>query len=670
MKKKHVVILTIFISGLFLFINTILKTPIGKYISYNILFDNALTTEEILWLQNSDDLIYGADENSPPLMFIDEETSQYSGFTIDYINALSIEIGKEIKTKSYIWDVALDKLAKGETDICDMFPSEERAKLYDFSEPIYTLKSIIMTSSSNLLINHFEDLEEKTVAIPKGDYGIEFLNEKLTKIRFIYTNNVEDAIKEVLAGNADAALGDEPVAAYYVKKHKLFDNIRIMEDVVYESEVVLAVTKGNTILLNIINKSISNLENKQVISQIQQKWFGISDALRIIRFSEKIFVIISVFLIILLISSYISYRWNRSLKSQVDFRTKELRVSREKLRITFDSITDFIFVMNNDNKVDDVNLSFIDYIDKDRDSVIGKDIGDYFSEKVCCEIKELLKNTFDTQSNRVKEIIYENKIYDAKTFLLKKNSLELNKVILMIEDITNERIIEKQILHSTKMAAIGQLAAGVAHEIRNPLGLIRNYSYFIEEKIDQSDDTIKKAIKVIGESVEKTSNIIDNLLNFSRIFDEKYEETNIRQFVEKIVHLGKSVFEKSNIRYCIECDTNLKFVINKESFKHIIINLIGNAIDAMPDGGEIHLNVYKNDKYFIFICKDTGVGIERENLDFIFNPFYTKKISGKGTGLGLYIVYNEINKFGGEIFVTSELGKGSVFTIQIPLKPV
>ena len=670
MKKRRIVLIAFVFFLVFVSLNIVLKTELGKFLSFNLFGNNELSYEEKLWLENHEDLIYGADENSPPLMFVDEETSQYTGFTIDYVNALSLELGSEIKTKSYVWDEALEKLANGDTDLCDMFPSKERSRMYDFSDPIYSLKSIVMVNSNNRDIYNIQDLNGHIVAIPKADYGIEFLEDRISNIEFIYTDNIEEAIEEMLTGNADAVLGDEPVISYYLKKHELYENVRILENAVYESEVVMAVTKGNSILLSIINKSIKNLENKQIISQIQQKWFGISGVLKKESISEKIIILTLIFFVIMFITTYLYYRWNRALKYQVDLRTEELMLSREKLRITFDSITEYIFVLSDMGDIIDVNSSFSDYVELDIDNIIGNKLYSYFDSEVSSNIKNILTETMNSKKNMMKEATYNNRIYNIKTFPYKKNSLELNRVIMMIEDITNERMLENQILHSSKMAAIGQLASGVAHEIRNPLGLIRNYAYLIEKRINKDDELTRKALNIIEESVERTSNIIDNLLNFTRIFGDEFENTNIRNFVEDIINLERGFFEKNNIEYKVSCKDDLNLDINRESFKHIIINLIGNAIDAMPKGGEIILEAKKNVDGCVVICKDSGVGIEKENIDSIFNPFYTKKVKGKGTGLGLYIVYNEIKKSGGNIFVDSEINKGTTFTIQLPVKSV
>ena len=231
------------------------------------------------------------------------------------------------------------------------------------------------------------------------------------------------------------------------------------------------------------------------------------------------------------------------------------------------------------------------------------------------------------------------------------------------------------------MAAIGELASGIAHEIRNPLGIIRTHSFIMKSNPDISDNNLK-SLEFIDNSVERASNIIDNLLNFSKISGEEKENTNIKTFVENIVSLENKLLTKRNIDLEINCNPYTIVSINQEAMKHIIINLLSNATDALcvydVEGNYIQnvnespkititISVNKDDKYLKIDFTDNGIGIKKEDAEQIFNPFFTTKGPNKGTGLGLYIIYNEINKLNGKIWVNSEVGKYTTFSLSIPI---
>ena len=216
------------------------------------------------------------------------------------------------------------------------------------------------------------------------------------------------------------------------------------------------------------------------------------------------------------------------------------------------------------------------------------------------------------------------------------------------------------------MIAVGQLAAGMAHQIRNPLGIIRTHSFIIRQNTDS--ETILNSLEYIDTSVKRSSRIVDNVMNFWRISGIKGEAVKMKKFIQRIVDLETGGMKEKDITLTVNCEEDLVFMTNQESLKHILINLIQNAVDAITvtpgrviitaeliDTGRLELKV-----------KDNGCGIKKEDMASLFNPFFTTKEPGKGTGLGLYIVYSEIENIGGTIEVESEEGRGACFTIRLP----
>jgi polar amino acid transport system substrate-binding protein len=184
---------------------------------YNyIRYSRGLNQAERVWLNNHGPIIYGADKSTPPLRYQDKENEQYIGVVIDYVSSLSIELVTEIKLKPLVWREALSSLEAGQTDICDMFPSELRATKYLFTNPIYNLRGIVLKGVTNEQINVLGDLRGKKVAAVKGDYSIEFLNSRVRDIEFVFTDNFLSAVDYMHSGVVDFVVGDEPVIVYKV----------------------------------------------------------------------------------------------------------------------------------------------------------------------------------------------------------------------------------------------------------------------------------------------------------------------------------------------------------------------------------------------------------------------------------------------------------------------
>ncbi|HMM19873.1 MAG TPA: transporter substrate-binding domain-containing protein [Selenomonadales bacterium] len=633
-----------------------------QYVSYS----RGLSAEEREWLSRHGPIIYGADKSTPPLRYQDDENQQYKGIVIDYVNSLSIELGVEIKLRPLVWQDALANLEAGKTDMCDMFPSEQRARKYLFSNSIYNLRGIILKQADDDRLNGLADLAGKKVAAARGDYSVEFLSARVANIDFRYTDDVLTAIQLLHGGAVDAVVGDEPVVSFYAEKLGWKDSLRIVDKPLYEQNVILAVPKTKPQLVAILNKGIFAIKQKSVLEKIQQKWFGISAPILQQQVSKTTFILAAVLSILAMMILFLLYIANEKLKNEVSKRTEELYLSRDDLQKTFDGIPYFMVVFDRDLTIMNVNKAFSLYIGLPAAAITGKnwrELGGLGRDEA---LQTWILQTFSGRSEQSGELRHGGSVFQVNTFPLLDKERKVIKVVAAIQDVTELRISQKQFLQESKMAAVGQLAAGVAHEIRNPLGLIRSYIYILREEVGREKDNARKAIAVVEDSVERASGIIDNLLAFSRISGDSLERVDVGRLIKNILILEQKILQKQKIAVEYHGSPDVVCVMNQESLKHVLINLIANAIDAMPAGGTLTIRCELRE-FLHFVVADSGVGIPSEHLDSIFHPFFTTKPPGKGTGLGLYIAYNEVQKLGGEIRVASEPGKGTSFEVMLPL---
>ncbi|TET08338.1 GAF domain-containing protein [Candidatus Aerophobetes bacterium] len=221
------------------------------------------------------------------------------------------------------------------------------------------------------------------------------------------------------------------------------------------------------------------------------------------------------------------------------------------------------------------------------------------------------------------------------------------------------------VLQSEKLAGLGQLAAGVAHEIRNPLGIIATSMYYLNEILPEKRKEVKKHFHIVESEIDRCQTIINNLLEFSRTSNIEVEPVDINTLLNMTLSLVEKELFGHDIRLIKKMESVPKIKANLDEIKQVFLNLILNATQAMPKGGELRIITSgHNDKVRIKIT-DTGMGISKENLDKIFNPFFTTKEPGEGTGLGLAFVHTIIERYGGTIRVESEKGKGTTFIIEL-----
>jgi len=221
------------------------------------------------------------------------------------------------------------------------------------------------------------------------------------------------------------------------------------------------------------------------------------------------------------------------------------------------------------------------------------------------------------------------------------------------------------------MASLGVLAAGVAHEINNPLNFISGgiqgiTSYFSDHLSDHLEN-VSPLLVAVNEGVNRTSDIVKSLNRFSRQTESTTENCDLHSIIENcLVMLNAQTKNRIEIQKEF---TQAPFILtgNEGKFHQAILNLLSNAIQAIDDKGTIRLSTYIRDHMVYFKVKDSGHGIEKENLNKIFDPFFTTKEPGKGTGLGLSISYQILKEFNGTIEIISETGKGTEAIIALPV---
>ncbi|HKZ56142.1 MAG TPA: ATP-binding protein [Thermodesulfovibrionales bacterium] len=227
---------------------------------------------------------------------------------------------------------------------------------------------------------------------------------------------------------------------------------------------------------------------------------------------------------------------------------------------------------------------------------------------------------------------------------------------------------------ASKLASIGRLAAGVAHEINNPLAIINEKAGLVKDLLELSGDVKDKEkllalINGIFDSVNRCSTITHRLLGFARRMETTHEVLDLNDIVKEVIGFLEKEILFRNIRLELNLAEGLpKIESDKGQLQQVFLNIINNAVDAIEEGGLIEVSTRVKDKNTVLVSiRDTGSGIPKDKLKSIFEPFYTTKEKGEGTGLGLFISYGIIKKLGGIVLVESEVNKGTTFTVELPI---
>ena len=277
-------------------------------------------------------------------------------------------------------------------------------------------------------------------------------------------------------------------------------------------------------------------------------------------------------------------------------------------------------------------------------------------------------------------------IFRNELFFITMGSIFIGIVvtILMAQNLVN-RIksadLEREALiaeaeHANKMATVGRLAAGVAHEVNNPLAIINEKAGLMKDILEVSGDLQQNKEKFLAlisgicDSVNRCRTVTHRLLGFSRRMEISHDAVDINDAVKEVIGFLEKDILYRNIQLKVNMRTDIpKVLTDKGQIQQVFLNIINNAVDAIEEGGQIEVSSdMKDEKTVRVFIRDNGVGIPKEKLKHIFEPFYTTKEKGKGTGLGLSISYGILQRLGGTILVESEVNKGTIFTIEIPIK--
>ncbi|HDM78442.1 MAG TPA: PAS domain S-box protein [Deltaproteobacteria bacterium] len=392
--------------------------------------------------------------------------------------------------------------------------------------------------------------------------------------------------------------------------------------------------------------------------RVQNIYFQIvKDKQKIQRFSEKLMWL------------------NRHLEDLVSARTAELQASETKYRRIFEGSNDMLFVADNSGTFFDVNKSGLDLLGyQDKAEIIKK-----------INLKDIFANGEDFQYI-FNELHEKGIIRDHETAVISKDGS--TKTVLfsctiqpgqeddpetlqgVIKDITHRKEIEKHMLRADKLASLGKLSAGLAHEINNPLGMILGYTQLLL-RYEKPETQRYSDLKIIEKHVRNCKAIVEDLLNFARSTETKKIESNINELLRDVLKVMEHQFEMNGIEIIADLNEELpNMTIDPEKIKQVFMNILMNAKDAIQGRGKITIksDLNSRDNTVVITFSDTGCGIRSENLPHIFDPFFTTKPTGKGTGLGLSVSYGIIQDHGGNIEVESKVDEGTTFIVTLPVK--
>ncbi len=347
-----------------------------------------------------------------------------------------------------------------------------------------------------------------------------------------------------------------------------------------------------------------------------------------------------------------------------------LRQSTELLQSVFDGISDPLILLAPDGGLQMANQSFLLRYNTKMNEVIGQHIDTVPSIQPCLFSGQIQKLDLLSKKQHIKEIQLDNgSIFVISFYPILNEEGTIQSIVCLAKDVTAIKETDQRIQQTEKLVAIGQLAAGVAHELNNPLGVILCHTDIIKEE-NRGNEELFNDIHIIERHAENCKRIVADLLDFSRSGDSHMERQvgSINDAIESVLSMIGQQFKKNRINLTCELDSKLPHsLMDNRRIQQVLVNLIMNGLHAVEAGGSITISTRSQNKSILITIEDDGPGIDTNILDKIFDPFFSTKEPGQGTGLGLSVSYGIVREHNGEIRVQSKPGHGSRFTIVLPI---
>lgn len=614
---------------------------------------------------------YGVPQYKPPLSFMEKNNKGSKGFCVDLAESLSDRMNLQSEIFAMEDSLLIAALNEGKIDIA-----------IGIMDNSYSSANIIKTSvnaNRSFFINkHYSNidpsinLDRYVVAIEKGNALSWFLSPT-KEINFLESDSQEEALACVDSGKAMVYISADSGSTRYIIEKMGLRNIEQFELPIETVPLVLAVRKNDMDLFASLSIAYGKILEDGKYQKIYYKWLNRNSSLVIPKYKNHI--IVAAFCIIFVFLSFII--WNFFLKKEIIKFKKKFLISEQKYRDLIESSPDMIHLVSRDGEIKLSNKIAKKYLGYNEKEMITLKLQDLMISKHSENVTVFLDDVFMNKYSN-KEFTFFSKNGDKidvemVAAILKDDESRENLACCFSRDLTYRKRLEEELIHSDRLAVLGQMAAGIAHEINSPLWVIlSNAKDAIAHDLDKEE--LRECLEAIDRSGTRAAKFIEGMLTFARPTPMKFIAIDLVNLIKDSLVILKQKLKTKNIRV-EEIYFSDSVLINgdESSIQQLVFNIILNAIQAIHKNGLITISIgvtEENGKRITILeVMDNGSGIPDEHLQSVFNPFFT---SGKsnGFGLGLFMSKMIVEKHHGSLSAKSQLGEGTTITACFPEIPV
>ena len=658
-----------------------------------------LSPEEIRWLrQHGSELTVAPDPHYPPVEFFDEN-DVFRGISADYLALIQEKLDTEFKiVRLDNFQDILDKARSREIDIIlSAIDTEGRRSYLDFTTPYIEIPNVIVVRQDDTRHLSVSDLEDMAGIVYQAGYTIgDILREEHGIIHALPTTDPARALRDLSTGRINAMVGNIGVISHYVRRENI-TNLRVAGDCNYDDVISIASRNDMPVLNDIIEKTLGQITARER-NQISERWIQME--MPGFRIDKRFWIAAGGAVGLLLAMTGLFYLWNRSLKRQVSAKTMELQKSEEKYRIIAENTADVISILDLDLKFVYVSPAITRMTGYTVEEAMDNPVETILAPESLSKVVEIfeaesrLESTGQADPHRSRTVELEHYTKNGRSiwvevvfsFLRDENGrptgiLTVGRDVTAHKEADMEREhLEEQLRHAQKMEAVGQLAGGVAHDFNNMLSVINGYAEMTLESIPP-DDPLHAQVREIMKAGLRSADLVRQLLAFARKQTIAPIPLNLNKTIEGMLSMLRRLIGEDIDLLWIPGENLASVKMDPSQVDQMLANLVVNARDSNENGGKITIetqNVRFDSQYcrlhpgfmegdFVMMAvSDDGCGMDEETRRRLFEPFFTTKPQGKGTGLGMPMVYGIVKQNKGFINIYSEVGTGTTIKLYLP----
>jgi len=629
-----------------------------------------ITSAEQAWLEGVDQIRLGVDANWAPLEYIDIK-GDYSGFSSNYMDRFARQLDIKIApVEKMTWMEVLEGARMKKLDVIPMINSTpEREKYFNFTRPYISFPMVIYTRQENEFISDIKDISDKRLATVRGFVTMEYLRSDYPNLQTTEFSTVLEALKAVSFGHVDAYIGSLAVGSYLIEREGLA-NLKIAAPTPYKFILSIGVRKDWPLLVDLFNRAIENLTETDRAA-IRKNWLKVRYEHHVSY--SLVWKILGGSLFVFILMLYRNVEINR--------QKRLLSSSEKQFKLLINALPIAIVVVDKDGIIIFDNSQAGHEIG-DNKSLVGRNTREFYANTADrLRTFRILEKNGQVVGQHVKYLVGFGRVIDCLLSVIPIR-FDGEDVLLGVTVNVTERIKMEQSLAMAKRNAEeadhlkSAFLASMSHELRTPLNSIIGFTgILLQELAGPINEEQKKQLSMVQSSSRHLLALINDVLDISKIEAGELkifcDTFDIRELFEKMIETVRPLANQQGLALYVDIADEIGFMHSDERrVVQILLNLIGNSI-KFTDVGEVRIRCGIENDFLLIDIKDTGEGIRQQDMDKLFRTFQQVD-SGvdrvhEGTGLGLSISKKLVEKLGGNIQVVSEWGKGSIFTVRLPL---